>query len=482
MQTKGTVPTGTWAYDPLMTNRIVGQIYDSNGNQTNGGYWHYDIENRLTSLTNNGTQDYAYGAGNQRVYHATYNVQTLTAKEVYFYGIDGQKLGVYSLLNGTSIGHQPMLYLGATQLNVYFAGKFVGRSAKPIGSAGSVAFNSTTPDRIGSLGKYYPYGEERGTITANDQEKFATYTRDSATGLDYANQRYYSNTQARFMSPDPYRASGGLGDPGSWNRYAYVGGDPINRYDPSGLYEQALPGCRPGSGGGGECGSPPSGQSGGYIPFEPPSQPDPLIGAGPNPSGGNGQTGRGGGSRKTGGWDNELASLSDGIDLVSKLLVLGDLKMTPACQKDFDAISAATGIASFQIFNTINGQNWVNGATTTATVCSAETTADASGYDFYCNKHPSFTFQQLYSQSSNNNIGAISALPGSASVGSVFFNPNFLSDTAWTAGFAAALLIHESFHTLGALDGTVLGALGYDPKGSSGQITTRIQSDCLKGQ
>jgi hypothetical protein len=37
------------------------------------------------------------------------------------------------------------------------------------------------------------------------------------------------------MTPDPYTASGGPADPQSWNRYAYVGGDPVNRNDRSGL-------------------------------------------------------------------------------------------------------------------------------------------------------------------------------------------------------------------------------------------------------
>jgi hypothetical protein len=41
----------------------------------------------------------------------------------------------------------------------------------------------------------------------------------------------------RFWSPDP----GGIktadaSDPGSWNRYAYVGGDPVNYMDPGGLF------------------------------------------------------------------------------------------------------------------------------------------------------------------------------------------------------------------------------------------------------
>jgi hypothetical protein len=52
--------------------------------------------------------------------------------------------------------------------------------------------------------------------------------------LDYANQRYYSNQFGRFMTPDPYKASAGPRDPGSWNRFAYVQGDPVNGIDPQG--------------------------------------------------------------------------------------------------------------------------------------------------------------------------------------------------------------------------------------------------------
>lgn len=47
--------------------------------------------------------------------------------------------------------------------------------------------------------------------------------------------RYYSPVYGRFTSPDPYQASGGPADPGSWNRYQYVLGDPITYFDPNGL-------------------------------------------------------------------------------------------------------------------------------------------------------------------------------------------------------------------------------------------------------
>ncbi|MCC7497811.1 MAG: hypothetical protein IT160_09550 [Bryobacterales bacterium] len=52
----------------------------------------------------------------------------------------------------------------------------------------------------------------------------------------YAMNREYSAAYGRFLTPDPYMASGGVADPGSWNRYAYTQGDPVNYTDPSGLY------------------------------------------------------------------------------------------------------------------------------------------------------------------------------------------------------------------------------------------------------
>jgi len=64
--------------------------------------------------------------------------------------------------------------------------------------------------------------------------RFATYTRDSATGNDYADQRYYSSALGRFMTVDPANA-GAMTNPQSLNRYAYVLGDPINSWDPGGL-------------------------------------------------------------------------------------------------------------------------------------------------------------------------------------------------------------------------------------------------------
>jgi RHS repeat-associated protein len=65
--------------------------------------------------------------------------------------------------------------------------------------------------------------------------KFGTYFRDADTGLDYADQRYYSPGWGRFLTPDPSVESMSTMNPSSFNRYAYTYGDPVNLGDPSGL-------------------------------------------------------------------------------------------------------------------------------------------------------------------------------------------------------------------------------------------------------
>ena len=64
--------------------------------------------------------------------------------------------------------------------------------------------------------------------------KFATYWGD-ATGLDYADQRYYASNLGRFMTADASGLNENLADPASWNAYSYTEGDPINYIDPDGL-------------------------------------------------------------------------------------------------------------------------------------------------------------------------------------------------------------------------------------------------------
>ena len=102
-------------------------------------------------------------------------------------------------------------------------------------------FTDASGNSIGTQG-HLPFGESWYSTGTVDKWKFTSYERDTDTNLDYARMRFNSGRLARFMSPDPYAGSIDIGNPQSWNRYAYVINDPLNFIDPTGL------GGEPGSG------------------------------------------------------------------------------------------------------------------------------------------------------------------------------------------------------------------------------------------
>jgi len=76
---------------------------------------------------------------------------------------------------------------------------------------------------------YGAYGERTGSAVRS-RSAFCGEVRDVSTGWYLLGERLYSPTLRRFVAPDrasPF-ARGGI------NRYAYCGGDPVNRIDPSG--------------------------------------------------------------------------------------------------------------------------------------------------------------------------------------------------------------------------------------------------------
>ena len=101
------------------------------------------------------------------------------------------------------------------------------------------------------------------------------------------------------LTPDPYKAASNGNDPTapqSWNRYAYVQGDPANYIDPRGLFIEQAPPLDPSSGGdplacvdipGGDlalmagypgCAGPDPGQAPSPLPTRAPPPPDPCPG------------------------------------------------------------------------------------------------------------------------------------------------------------------------------------------------------------
>ncbi len=70
-------------------------------------------------------------------------------------------------------------------------------------------------------------------------QEFTGKERDSETGLDFMEARYYSGAQGRFTSPDEPFAGWNQRDPQSWNLYTYGLNNPLRYIDPTGRCSQA---------------------------------------------------------------------------------------------------------------------------------------------------------------------------------------------------------------------------------------------------
>ena len=80
-----------------------------------------------------------------------------------------------------------------------------------------------------------PFGDGAPNCTSPTEQFFTGYARDTETGNDYAQARYYASGMGRFLTPDPYNGSYDINNPQTFNRYAYVNGNPFTFTDPSGL-------------------------------------------------------------------------------------------------------------------------------------------------------------------------------------------------------------------------------------------------------
>jgi RHS repeat-associated protein len=222
-------------------NRITGWSYDAAGNLLNDGLHGYtfDAENKIKNVDGNAA--YTYDAEGQRV-------KKLVGENVRFvYGIDGKLVAEFD----GSTGNLKKEYIsgGATLITIVpTAVNGNGAQYTLADNLGSPRVITNASAAVVSRHDYMPFGEELGSGVGGrttgmgfssggdtNRKKFTQYERDNETGLDYAQARYFSSTQGRFTSPDPLMASAKSVDPQSWNRYSYVGNNPMVFADPSGL-------------------------------------------------------------------------------------------------------------------------------------------------------------------------------------------------------------------------------------------------------
>jgi RHS repeat-associated protein len=216
------------------TNKLTtGTTYDDAGNVTTDtkfrdSNFSYDANGRMfkTSRTDNTVQaNSVYDASGMRVATKLYDVW-----QFYIYDAFGQKVAEYGGLQGMDEGGVK-----------YVLSDWQGSTRAVLNNTGVVnaridytAFGEEIQAGTGQRTTQQGFGANN-----NLKNKYALTERDEATGLDHTWFRKNENKAGRWTSPDPYNGSMSLGNPQSFNRYAYVGNDPLNFIDPSGLNAQA---------------------------------------------------------------------------------------------------------------------------------------------------------------------------------------------------------------------------------------------------
>jgi RHS repeat-associated protein len=408
-------------------------------------------QQRSISFANSGGVQYFYDAQNKRVWQATClpgsctpgSTWILYTSQINLFGADGKQLASYSPIpawNNTSY-NQVAITFGPVAVRSYFGGRLVAQQS------GVNTYQPVIQDRLGSVGKYYPYGEERNSPQLpNDQVKFATYTRDSATGNDYADQRYYTSVLGRFMTPDPYVASVGPRDPGSWNRYSYTRGDPVNRYDPSGMDD-----CGP-EDDSSDCNQIPNAF---ILVSGPPPNPGAEKGAKSSPP-------------TTAQYlftMDVLALKADARNLAGDLLT-GDLPEN--CAKDIVAL----GITPEQWANALNNVSIQFGPGSQVPLAS---TLPVGSTEWQIALNRSLVVGGEFSDPQS-----LTTAWSSVNAGLVWINP-MLVNIGNVLG-ATALIAHETLHNLGLLDSTIQKDLGLAvTSNDTTNITKKLEDDCLPG-
>ncbi len=231
------------------TNRIIGYNYDNAGNQIRGksptGNWQvqeYDEAGRLVYVRDDSgwiEQANEYASSRERLASWSY-----ASVDITYYAWGGSSvLAEYTTQSTSSSLEWDKTYI--------YAGSRLLSTFTKTGSTESTEYHH--PDRLGTRMISNPTGGtevEQMTLpfgtsidaetSGTSNQRFTSYDRSSVTGgLDYAINRTYNSGQSRFTQVDPIgMAAAEIGNPQSFNMYAYVENNPIDFVDPRGLDEE----------------------------------------------------------------------------------------------------------------------------------------------------------------------------------------------------------------------------------------------------
>jgi RHS repeat-associated protein len=229
--TNSSYPFITFVNNRMPTNPVTGAVmqYDAAGN-----------------LTSDGTESFTYDATGQQTFASATNLSQ------YY---DGDGLRIKKIEYGATSFYIRSSVLGNQVLAEIYGGSwwrlytYLGGQALVMQQGGQIRYVHSDPiTKSQRVTDYYgnvvstvdmdPWGGE--TSRSNNQsmisQRYTTYERDG-NGGDEAQMRRYQSRWIRFSQPDPWDGSYDMTDPQSFNRYSYVGNDPVNFTDPTGLGE-----------------------------------------------------------------------------------------------------------------------------------------------------------------------------------------------------------------------------------------------------
>ncbi len=262
--------TVTYAYDPL--GRLTAADY------SDGKYFHYSYDargNRLAQTTPGGAANYVYDDANRLqsvngilytwdangnllwdgVYSYTYSsanrlVAVSNQQSAFGFEYNGQGDRVAQTVNNVTTHYTLDLNSGLTQVladgehtYLYGAGRIAQHRAAGVdyflGDAlGSVRQLADGNGEVALAKSYQPFGETLSS--AGDGESAFAFTGEAvdSTGLVYLRARYYAPTQGRFLTRDTWE--GNYNQPLSLNKWLYVSANPVNFFDPTGMWRWQL--------------------------------------------------------------------------------------------------------------------------------------------------------------------------------------------------------------------------------------------------